>query len=676
MEDPIRSEQARTLNTVILAISALCVLLVLATPVMPAARWDTTIGFYGPLGLVQVIAWWLLRRRYLLASAWFYSTFIFVTMSATLWLFGGLTAQNSGSFILVVLIAGFVIGGRGALVFAVLSIVMGAFVLVAENSGRLPEPVLRLGPEEVWAGLLVNTTASALLVHLALRRLLNALRTARDRERFAAGLAEFGRKVVGIADRDAVYQATLQFTSEVLSVERAVIIVRLKEPTEPVVLAFFPRTKATEVQDDFSAWTSAEILSGDEPTVLAVRLEAGDPAPGTEGFLQTLAQVAGTAITRAAAEEELRQAQKLEVVGLLAGGIAHDFNNLLTSMLGAAKLMQRGSANADNSDLLDVILRGGERASLLTKQILAFASNQPSSPTNLDLNRVVADLIAMLRRVIPERISIGAAACSDRIVVFTDRSQLEQVILNLVVNARDAIEEGGHIELTTCIETNDDETSTATLTVKDDGRGMEPAVAERIFQPFFTTKQGQGGTGLGLSTVKRIVDGFGGRTEVESRLGEGSAFKVYLPAVLEAHEVQGSTVPTSAHVAFHAKVLLVEDEPTVRRVLSRALEESGLTVIGVEDGRSALELIDSGAEFDVVVSDLVMPRMGGGRLANILAERHGSLPVVLLSGYAGETTAADLPPGVPVLSKPVEAEVLVDAIQSAVAAGKPASRTA
>ncbi|MES1178636.1 MAG: ATP-binding protein [Myxococcales bacterium] len=339
-------------------------------------------------------------------------------------------------------------------------------------------------------------------------------------------------------------------------------------------------------------------------------------------------------------QEQLRQAHKMEAVGLLAGGVAHDFNNLLTVIAGYAEtLLGDEQTSPSVRDDLSQISRAAEQAATLTRQLLAFSRRQVLKPEVLDLNLIVLDLEKMLTRLIGEDISLRVQLSARPALVKADPGQIEQVILNLVVNARDAIESGGrisiessHVELS---ESGQSPRSSVLLSVKDTGQGMDEATRARIFEPFFTTKERGRGTGLGLATVYGIVEQSGGSISVQSEPGVGSTFKVFLPATREQPSEQppprvDSVVPAPQPLT----VLLVEDEEMVRSVARRVLERHGMRVVEAENAAKALAIFRAQpSEFDVVVTDVVMPGMSGPAMVDELVRLVPELKVLYMSGY-------------------------------------------
>jgi len=357
-------------------------------------------------------------------------------------------------------------------------------------------------------------------------------------------------------------------------------------------------------------------------------------------------------------EDQLRHAQKMEAIGQLAGGVAHDFNNLLTAVAGFTEAARESLPDGPTRRDLDEALAATRRGAALTRQMLAFSRRQVMQPRVVDLGSVVAEMAGMLRRVIGERHALACHGPATPIAVRVDRGQLEQVLLNLVVNARDAMPDGGTI--TIAVQTGT--AATAELTVTDTGTGMTQEVQARAFDPFFTTKEPGKGTGLGLSTVYGIVQQSGGSVALLSSAGQGTTVRIVLPQVDEVPEAE-PTVELPRPLVTGARLLVVEDEPMVRDLVERALRRAGHEVHTAADGLAALELVAarSGA-IDAVVSDVVMPRMGGRELASRLRQGWPHIPVLLMSGYADDGDDQDTRDLV-LLQKPFTTTALVAAVQ-------------
>lgn len=358
-------------------------------------------------------------------------------------------------------------------------------------------------------------------------------------------------------------------------------------------------------------------------------------------------------------EDQLRQAQKMEAVGRLAGGIAHDFNNLLTAVTGYSSILLADlPPGTPSREHAEQIRKAGERAAQLTRQLLAFGRRQFLQPKVLDLNVVVADLEKMLRRVIGEDIELVVNLAPGLGRVKADPGQIEQVLMNLVVNARDAMPEGGRLTLSTENAVALPETVLpgryVVIQVADTGSGMSDEVKAHLFEPFFTTKEVGKGTGLGLATVYGIVKQSAGHIEVESELGQGSTFRIYLPRANGGPE---AAPKNGTRHAPHGRetVLLVEDEDDVRRVARQVLEMYGYTVLEARSGADALDqLANHPGSVGLLISDVVMPGMGGTALLERLRALRPRLKALFVSGHAER----GMPQGMPLLHKPFTPEAL------------------
>jgi signal transduction histidine kinase/ActR/RegA family two-component response regulator len=358
-------------------------------------------------------------------------------------------------------------------------------------------------------------------------------------------------------------------------------------------------------------------------------LVIGRDAPFGEAdveLLRTVANMLGAAKSRELVEVELRQAQKLEAVGLVAGSVAHDFNNLLTTILSGTELAAlRSGAESEPARVLADVKRAAEHAAVLTRQLLSFSRTSAAEAAVHDLGVVLEELEGLLNRIAGDEVELRIETTNATVPVFADRTNLEQLLFNLVSNARDAIEGSGTIVIR-ARRAPYSSPALAELVVADNGRGMEPEVLERSFEPFFTTKED--GTGLGLPTVRRVVSELQGSLDVDSEVGEGTTFTIRFPMALDA-----GAVPLAASQR-KLSILLVDDNEMARRALSALLAEAGHRVEEAEDGADALEVVDRGLEVDVVVADVVMPRVSGAALVAELRRRKCEIPVVLMTGYA------------------------------------------
>jgi len=375
-----------------------------------------------------------------------------------------------------------------------------------------------------------------------------------------------------------------------------------------------------------------------------------------------------------ALEAQLRQAQKMEAVGQLAGGVAHDFNNLLLAILANAEMAKQDAPpGSETADCLSEIEKAGSRASNLTNQLLAFSRGQPFRPVAIDLNELIGGLMKMLKRLLPENITIELIPGHDLASVNADPTHLEQVIVNLCVNARDAMDRGGRLTIETDNVSIDDRYCEAhpwakpgrfvRLRVTDTGVGMTADVRERAFEPFYTTKGAHRGTGLGLSTVYGIVQQHAGMVHLQSALGEGTTFEMFLLAHDRvATEVDHKVEPTPSQ--GRETILLAEDEESVRKADVRILKHAGYRTIAASDGLEAIRLLREHKEpIHLVLLDVVMPELGGPETWEQMRGFAQDLRVLFTSGYVDDHSIAHLPPDAEVIRKPYRAEELLSRIR-------------
>jgi signal transduction histidine kinase/CheY-like chemotaxis protein len=395
---------------------------------------------------------------------------------------------------------------------------------------------------------------------------------------------------------------------------------------------------------------------------------------------------------RTAAEEQLRQAQKMEAVGQLTGGIAHDFNNLLTIIVGSLDLLRRRVPEGEAGDrprrLLDNALEGASRAATLTARLLAFSRRQPLSPQPIDGNRLVSGMADLLHRTLGEAIQVETVLAGGLWQTHADANQLENALLNLAVNARDAMvgpDPGAGRGGVLTIETTNAQLDAAAaqdpevepgeyvrFAISDTGVGMEPDVAARVFEPFYTTKPPGQGTGLGLSQVHGFVKQSGGHVAIRTAPNEGTTVAIYLPRFMGTEPPAEDMAADSAPLPLGSlTVLVVEDEPGVRRNSTEALRELGHTVLEAPDPAAALRLLDAHPEASLLFTDVVLPQIDGAQLAAEARRRRPGLPVLFTSGYTGDNTpdgagaAIQLDPGSLLLPKPFTLEELAEKMREA-----------
>ena len=459
------------------------------------------------------------------------------------------------------------------------------------------------------------------------------------------------------------------------------------EPEELLGSTFFEVLSAPESRDHFRQVFAACVAS-------ASRCQAVERSCLTKGGREIFVESSGTPVLddmgrvcgfrgidrditarkqgeeeRRRLEEQYRQSQKLEALGTLAGGIAHDFNNILTPIIGYCGL---GQMKTDQEHPLrqyfDAIANCGQRAADLIRRILAFCRKQEMVVQRVDINELVREFTKMLRRLIREDITLTLSLADSVWPVVADRTQVEQVLVNLVVNARDAMEAGGELIIQTKnravpphtlydIDAQEVVGDFVVLSVSDQGHGIEPDKIRMVFDPFFTTKETGKGTGLGLATVHGIVAQHGGHVVVESEPGRGSLFNILLPR--NEKTLAGATAEIVGPVGLQqgaGTILLAEDDQTVLRILVETLEEAGYATLAASDGNEALALFAREAgRIDLLVTDLIMPGMGGRALGQAIHDRAPALPILYMSGYSFDVSSRELlteQPGAALLQKP------------------------
>ena len=483
-----------------------------------------------------------------------------------------------------------------------------------------------------------------------------ALRTAEERMRFALQNAD-----VGIWDVD--YHTGAHRWSETLEAHYGLrpgtfggtfeaFVARIHPDDRQSVLETFGKAMKSGADFSFqnrSVWPDGAVrwLTGAGRILLG---EHGEPVRGVGISLDVT--------DRHMLEEQFQQAQKMEAIGRLASGVAHDFNNLLTAILGYSELLLVDLDPSDprQADIKE-IQKAGESAARLTRQLLALSRKQVIEPTLLDLNVVVTDMRAMMGRLIGEDVKIVLALRPELGCVKADRGQVEQIVLNLAVNARDAMPTGG----TLTIETANVELDGpwVVLRVSDTGSGMSPEVQARLFEPFFTTKEVGKGTGLGLATVHSIVKQSGGSINVDSEVGSGTSFEMSFPRA-DLAEGSAQARPLAQTRAGAQTVLVVEDAEGLRALARRLLERQGYRVLVAASADEALRLFDRNPSIDVLLTDVVMPGASGAELTRRLIEQRPALKVIYMSGYTEETIVHQgvLNPGIAFLHKPFTSETL------------------
>jgi signal transduction histidine kinase/ActR/RegA family two-component response regulator len=378
------------------------------------------------------------------------------------------------------------------------------------------------------------------------------------------------------------------------------------------------------------------------------------------------------------AHEQLRQAQKMEAIGQLTGGIAHDFNNILAVMSGNVEIMQLLQSQQKGADIgryLASTMKSVERAAALTHRLLAFSRRQALDPRPTDVNRLIVSMADLVRSTVGPAINVSTHLAGDLWHTICDQHQLENALLNLVINARDAMPQGGRLTITTANVAQDErpagmkQVNCIVMSVADSGTGMPPDVLKRAFDPFFTTKpQGQG-TGLGLSMVYGFVSQSGGDVQITSAPGEGTTVRIYLPARQDAGipEEPAAVVGEHHRPAADSTILVVDDESDIRGMIVERLSEQGYTVLQAEDGPKALQVLASAPQVELLVTDIGLPGgMNGRQLADRVRRERENIKVLLITGYAdvGVVGNSQLEFGTELMTKPFRMEAFVDKVRS------------
>jgi len=460
---------------------------------------------------------------------------------------------------------------------------------------------------------------------------------------------ERARAVEALERREEHYRSLTENSLDLVSIVNTDGTIRYASPSHERILGYFIDELVGEnvfgfVHPDDQPRVRAAAKQGDGPLSVEYRIRHKDGSFRTlESFGRDLSHLAGVGgivvnsrdvTERKRLEEQLHHSQRIEAMGRLAGGVAHDFNNLLMVISGHSQMLLDSMLPGDPSrDDLEQIAKAAQRATDLTRQLLAFSRRQAVKPTLLSLNLLVQHAERMLRRVLGENIKLTTKLATGLQSVYADPGQLEQVILNLALNARDAMPQGGILTIATAnVKLAEPKPGYyVELSVVDTGAGIDQDVLPHVFDPFFTTKEH--GTGLGLSTSYGIVKQAGGEIEVESKPGAGSTFRIYLPA-LEKTAEQQEPAPEAAPLSGTETILLVEDEEGVRRVLESMLKRSGYRVLASSSTSEAVTLAQQhGGSIHLLITDIVMPGVSGVSVADELSRRHPEMRVLYVSGH-------------------------------------------
>ncbi|MBW2400053.1 MAG: response regulator [Deltaproteobacteria bacterium] len=611
----------------------------------------------------EVVALIVLRRRHPGLAAGIVLGALWLCFTIGGWFGGGLGRSLGAGYLMLTVLSGVLMGGRGAIVGGVLAFSAVQWLSYAESQAWLPEP--RLMESGVMPVMLVVSFASvALFLYMADRNLRGVLRERADQRREIEASRERYRVLT---------ENTVALVSELDSAGQILYVSpqhRERLGWDPEELVGHPAAEFVHPDDQALLVSSMRrILESGEPITTRYRvrardgewrhLESGGRAyTASDGSIRIIVvSMDSKERVRAEAalqelEAQLRISQRMESLGRLAGGVAHDFNNLLTVILGSARWLERHPdlPPEDVREFASGIVQSAQRSADLTRQLLAFSRKQLVETCVLDLDERIDDLARILKSLAGDEINLVTVTHPGRHFVEADPSQIELIVVNLVANACDAMPKGGTVSIHTGkarIGEHDGAELPAgeyvRLEVEDDGIGMSEATRLRIFEPFFTTKEMGSGTGLGLSTVYGIVSQGGGQIRVNSEPGQGSRFQILLPLVEQPTSVpdlEHRVEPTAS--GRGERLLLAEDEPAVRQFTRRLLEEAGYCVTAVSNGVEALERMgESDEEYELLVTDVAMPEMGGVELAQRCTERDSGFPVVFVSGYTDPELAKE-----------------------------------
>jgi signal transduction histidine kinase len=659
--EPGESARLRRLLNAFLRLSgavALAFLVLAGSRLEAGARLLIVVLLGGLLGIAALArsGWTRLAASLYLGGLW-----LFVTLA--LWLFGGFQTPASGAYAVVALAAALLFGVRGTAVATALIVIASVGIAVADLRGRLPpsSPPGTLVALGIFLSCLLSLVGMALYATAELRRAIaGLLAEVEERRTIETRLRESESRVRSIVESSPM----------------GILLYRLDEPGRLVLTGSnpagdriigtpvgplvgrtieeaFPGLAGTEVPDRYrrlcaegGTWRT-EITYSDDRIRGLYEVHAFQTAPGMMAVMfLDITERRRTEEDRRRLEEQLRQSQKMEAVGRLAGGIAHDFNNLLMVIMGHGELLRR-SLDANDPRLRKVqhVMGASERAARLVRQLLAFSRKQVMETQVLDLNALVSDTARMLRPLLGEDVKVVARLDPVLGRVRVDPAQIEQVLMNLAVNARDAMPTGGTITLETADVSVPASGETppvrhAALTVRDTGHGMDEKTRAQAFEPFFTTKAGTGGTGLGLSMVYGIVQQSGGHVAVESSPGRGSSFRILLPCTEGPDEAHQAGPVAATPRAGGETVLVVEDEPAIRALACEMLESQGYLALGAGSGEEALGLaVRHAGPIHLLLADVVMPGLAGPALAERFAVVRPYARVLFMSGYVGDDLA-------------------------------------
>jgi two-component system cell cycle sensor histidine kinase/response regulator CckA len=683
-EDEEARSQAELLRSVLFALAGGITLISLATALFhPAPRTGLLVNGGALAGVL--VAWVALRRgrRAWAARLAVGDLLFFTAVAAAVW--GRVDIFIVLSALLIAIVAPLLLGRLGTAVTLVVTALSLLCLKRAEQVGLFGPPGPPPGPPVELAATVAFLAATGAIVLAARLGLQKALRRSRESRR---ELEESEFRYRSLIENAPIGVATLDRNLDLLSINRKGLeLVGAARPADLIgrnvrELAIYRLPGSRGVFERILAGSAFPGTQYSWVTSFGKTVDlwiGGVPTRDAEGRINGALLIWQDLSDRLRLEEQLRQAQKMEAVGQLAGGVAHDFNNYLTVILGSAdELANLGRSGVEVKALAQEIELAAERSADLTQQLLAFSRKQVMRPRAVDLNELLGDVQKMLRRVLGENIDLELARTSACAPVLVDPACMEQVIVNLALNARDAMPDGGRLTLETAdlhLEADDalqypeiKPGPHVLLAVSDTGVGIPLELRDRVFEPFFSTKDEGRGTGLGLSTVYGIVRQSGGTISLDSAPGRGSSFRILLPRAEAAPEGARRASLEEDLPGGNETVLLVEDNEMVRGFARRVLEGRGYCVLSAPDARRAQELAERSRDpIQLLLTDVMLSRMGGPELASRLLRRQPGLRVLYISGYSGQASAAAFPrDGLGrVLAKPFTARELLRAVRGA-----------
>jgi signal transduction histidine kinase/ActR/RegA family two-component response regulator len=711
LSEPHLTERARVLYVMLLATLVALVAATLLVDINPADMY-AGVPLIGAFAALQIAGLWGVHRGWVKLVGGVYCGVTWVLLIASQLLVGFNDVGLTSSFINITFLAGFAIGSRAALLFGTATALWLGTSVYMKSHGLLPPPLVEQGPMDLAVQAGAPLAVTAVLTAYGLLRLrtsvslaLEAEQANQARAREGQFLGDLGQRVVELRDSDEAAREVADVVSKGLTTRGVAIYrsgfggLRLVSSSQtwgappqlklslrdlsPTAAKVFEFDAVDELADFEAAQGVRRVavvrVAGHNTEGGAVLVASSDETPFDDHqlyFLQACANLLAAAAERTHAEGQLRQTHKMEVIGQLAGGVAHDFNNLLTSILSCAELgLHEVGEDHPATSLLEDIRRSGEHAAILTRQLLAFSRKATLRLEVVDIVTLVDTIQRVMKRMLGERIALEVDVEDKPCCVYADSNALEQVLFNLALNARDAMQGSGHIRIEVkhrSLKADKKRESApmrdwVVLSVTDDGCGMDAETRARIFEPFFTTKDMGEGTGLGLATVQGIIDELGGRIEVQSAPSQGARFEVMLPMVPAAASSATRGDEKGPRAQGTETCLLVEDHVLARRALAGTISSAGYRVVEANNGNEALAMLEARGDIDVVLSDVVMPEMTGPEMVRRLRQRPGAPPVVLLSGYVGPSESSQMltEMGVSVLSKPVPSGKLLSALRTA-----------